>query len=337
MIRRFATFISLIFLVITTGNAWAQDLTISQFIANPMFTNPGFAGSNLGPRATIMYRNQWPNLHASFESYSASYDQNIEFINSGFGASFVSNKIGGDALVTATMSAYYAYQFRPSDDLNINLGIRGSYFQKRLNWNRVNSSSVFDTIRTMIGSGNGTDVPNTTVKNYDVSVGAIFTYKESLFGGFSAEHLNSPNISFFEGDSLTNLGLKTSFFAGVNINLRKKVIRGTYYIPIIITPTVYYQGRKGFQQLSIGSFVSRANVFAGAWYRLDFNSDAAVVALIGAQYKQLAFGYSFDYSLSSSSTFNGGAHELTLSFQINNGLHKKSRSMKLGPIASPGF
>lgn len=335
MIRRFATLITLIFLVITTGKAWSQDLTISQFIANPLFTNPGFAGSNLGPRATIMYRNQWPSLETSFESYSASYDQNLEFINSGFGASFMSTKIGGDALVSAAMSAYYAYQFRPSDDLNINLGVRGTYFQKRLNWNLVNGNPLYDTILTMIGSGTGT--PNTTVKNYDISIGAVFTYKEDIFGGFSAEHLNSPDISFFEGDSLTTLGLKTSFFAGVNINLRKKAVRGTYYVPIIITPTVYYQGRTGFQQLSIGSFVSRGPVFVGGWYRLDFNNDAAVVALIGAQYKQLFFGYSFDYSLSSDSTFNGGAHELTLSFQINNGLHRRSRSMKLGPIASPGF
>lgn len=335
MIRRFATLLTLIFLVITTGRAWSQDLTISQFIANPMFTNPGFAGSNIGPRATIMYRNQWPSLETTFESYSASYDQSLEFINSGFGASFMSSKIGGDALVSAAMSAYYAYQFRPSDDLSINLGLRGTYFQKQLNWNLVEGNPLYDTILTMIGSGIGD--PNSTVKNYDISIGAVFTYKEDIFGGFSAEHLNSPDISFFEGDSLTTLGLKTSFFAGVNINLRKKVLRGTYYVPIIITPTVYYQGRTGFQQLSIGSFVSRGPIFVGGWYRLDFNNDAAVVALVGAQYKQLVLGYSFDYSLSSDSTFNGGAHELTLSFQINNGLHRRSRSMKLGPIESPLF
>ncbi len=337
MTRRFATFITLIFLVITTGDAWSQDVTVSQFIANPMFTNPGFAGSNLGPRANIMYRNQWPNLHTSFESYSVSYDQNLGFINSGFGASFMSSKIGGDALVTATMSAYYAYQFRPSADLNINLGVRGTYFQKRLNWGIVNSSSVFDTIKTMIGTGAENEVPGNTVKNYDISVGAVFTYKENIFGGFSAEHLNSPDISFYETDTLTNLGLKTSFFAGVNIDIRKKAVRGTYYVPFIITPTIYYQGRTGFQQLSIGTFLTRGSIFTGGFYRLDFNNDAAVVAIIGAQYKQLVFGYSFDYTLSSDSTFNGGAHELTLSFQINNGLHRKSRSMKLGPISSPSF
>jgi type IX secretion system PorP/SprF family membrane protein len=334
MIRRFVKLFTLFILVITTGIAWAQDVTISQFMANPLFTNPAFAGSNLGPRATVMYRNQWPNLHTSFESYSASYDQNLEPLNSGFGASFMSSKIGGNALVTATMSAYYAYHFRPNEDLNINLGVRGTYFQKRLNWTLVNSSVVFDTIKTMVGSGDG--VPGTTVKNYDIAVGAIFTYKNT-FGGFSADHLNTADISFFEGDSLTNLGMKMSFFAGAHIDIRKKVVRGTHYIPFIITPIVYYQGRTAFQQLSIGSYFSRGNYYAGGFYRLDFNNDAAIVVMLGATYKQFTLGYSFDYTLSSSKTFNGGAHELTLSFKLNNGLHERSRSMRLGPMPSPTF
>jgi len=336
MIRRFAKLLALTVLVLISGNAWTQDFTISQFMANPLFTNPALAGANFGPRATIMYRNQWPSLQASFESYSASYDQNLEFINSGFGASFISSKIGGNALTSAVMSAYYAYQYQLNPDLHINFGIRGTYFQKRLNWSLVNSSAVFDTVQTMIGVGTGT--PNTTVKNYDVSVGAAFTYRENFFGGFSVEHLNTPNISFYEGDTLTNLGIKTSFYAGVNIDLRKKVLRGMHYTPIIITPTVYYQGRTGFQQLSIGTYLSRGPVFVGGWYRLDFNNDAALIGMIGGQYKQFVIGYSFDYTLSSSNTFDGGAHEITLSFQLNNGLHRKSRSStRLGPIPSPSF
>lgn len=100
---------------------------------------------------------------------------------------------------------------------------------------------------------------------------------------------------------------------------------------------VYYQGREGFQQISFGSYVTKGSIFAGAMYRLDFNNDAAILGIIGAQYKQLIIGYSFDYTLSSDSTFNGGAHEVTLSFQIESGIHRKSRSMKLGPMPSPGF
>lgn len=335
MIRRFAKIITLILLVVNTGNAWSQDVSISQFMANPLFTNPAFTGSNLAPRATIMYRNQWPSTHCNFESYSASYDQNLEILNSGFGVSYMTNKIGGDALITALMSAYYAYQFHPSENLIIDLGIRGTYFQKRLNFSRVHSSAVYDTIYSMIGTGEG--LPKSSVKNGDVSVGALFGYKDTFFGGISAEHLNTPNISFYEGDTLTNLGIKTSFFAGANIDLRKKNMRGTDYVPFILTPTIYYQGRTGFQQLSIGSYLSRGSVFISGWYRLDFNNDAALIAMVGAQYKELILGYSFDYSLSSDTTFNGGAHEITLSYQISNDKNQKSKSLRQGPISMTNF
>lgn len=337
MTRRLAKFITYISLVATTGNAWSQDVTLSQFMANPLILNPAFAGSNQAPRATLMYRNQWPSSMSNFESYSASYDQNIPFSNSGFGFSFLTNKIGGNALITANMSAYYTYQFRPSKDLNINLGVKGTYFQKRLNFSRVSSSIVFDTIKTMIGQGAENEKPNGYVKNGDVSVGAIFSYKDTFFGGVSADHLNTPNISFYPSDTMTNLGIKTSFFAGVNIDLRKKAYRGSNYTPVFITPTIYYQGNKEFQQLSIGSYLSHGAYYAGSWYRLDFNNESAIVALVGVQYKALIFGYSFDYSLSSDITSNGGAHELTLSYQINNEQHQKSRSIKQGTISSPGF
>lgn len=333
MTRRFAKFLTLISLVVTTGSAWSQDVTVSQFMANPLFTNAGFAGSSQGLRATIMYRTQWPSIHSSFESYTASYDQNLQLINSGFGVSYMTNKVGGDALITASMSAYYAYHFRPSDDLKINLGLRGTYFQKRLNYGIVKSSVEYDTIRTMIGIRGADDIdPRSSLKKADVSVGVVFSYKETFFGGISAEHLNTPNISFYEGDTLTNLGIKTSFFAGANIELLK-----SSYIPLILTPTAYYQGGTGFQQFSIGSFLSRGPFFTGGWYRLDFNNDAAIMAMFGAQYKELILGYSFDYSLSSDSTFNGGAHEITLSYQIKNDKQHKSKSMNQVPISTAWF
>ncbi len=334
MNRRFVRILMLFVLVILTGKAQTQDVTLSQFMANPLFTNPALAGFNLGPRASIAYRNQWPSLKADFVSYTASYDQNVEFLNSGFGASFLSTKIGGDALTTAVMSGYYAYQFQTSKHLRLSIGLRGSYFQKQLNWNLVNSSTDYDTIKALIGVGSGE--PTTTINDYDIAIGAAFEYKENLFGGLSLEHINTPNVSFYSSDTL-NLGMKVSFFAGGNIDIRKKTVRGTHYTPIIISPSIYFQARTGFQQVSMGSMLSRGMFFTGAWYRKDFNNEGALVALLGANYKQFSIGYSFDYSISTATNFDGGAHEITVSFQVNNGLHKKYKSTKLGPVPSPRF
>ncbi len=329
MIRRFTGFLTLCLLVITNVEARTQDVSISQFMANPLFTNPAFAGSYSGLRATIMYRNQWPgNPYINFESVSASFDKSFESINSGFGASYITTRVGGDALISNTMSAYYAYQIQPSEQIQINLGVKGSYFQNQLNWTRVSVSTVYDTIRSMIGFGVGAPYYS-SIDNYDIGLGISFTFKDDFIGGFSLEHINSPGISFYKDDT-TSLQIKTSFFAAANINAG-----GNNYIPLIITPSIYYQGRTGFQQFSFGTNIRLGSIFAGAWYRLDFNHTDDVVALIGAQYKQLNLGYSFDFSLLPYGNFNGGAHELTLSYQINK--YQNSESVKRGRIQSPGF
>jgi len=303
-------------------------------MANPLFVNPSIAGTSMGSRSTLMYRNQWPNLYSSFESFSASFDQTLENINLGFGASFISTKIGGDALVSSVLSAYYAYHLKPTKELNINLGIKGTYFQKNINWNRINTSIVYDTVKSMIGNGIG--IPSAGFINYDLGIGASFSYGELFFGGFSFDHLNTPNVSFYKDDTLTNLGVKTSIFAGVNVFTGRKVFRKIKNSDISYTPTIFYQGSSGFKQLSIGSFFNFGFLIIGCWYRLDFNNDSAYIGLIGARFNNLAIGYSFDYSISNESTFNGGAHEIILSFQVNNELNRK-RSTKLGPIQSPVF
>lgn len=329
MTRRFASFLTLCLLVISNVEALPQDITISQFLANPLFTNPAFAGLNIDSRATVMYRNQWPGLYSNFESFTASYDQNLNSLNSGFGASFLSTKIGGDALVSKALSAYYAYRFKPTKQLKISLGIKGTYFQSQLNWGRVNSSIVYDTVRTMIGYGIG-QPSKSSISNYSLSFGLAFTYNENIFGGFSIDHLNTPNISFYEDDRLTNLRIKTSIFAGINLN-----IGGSPDRPLILTPTVFYQGTTGFQQLNVGTTISKGPIFVGGWYRLDFHHDPTIIALIGLHIKQLVIGYSYDYTLSSDTVFNGGAHEVTLSLLINK--YQKNRSYKLGPMRAPCF
>jgi len=107
MIRRFAKFITFIFLVVNTGNAWSQDVSATQFMANSPFIDPALAGSNQGLRAMIMYRNQCPGILSSFESYSASYDQDLQLLNSGFGVSYMTNKIGGDTVLMAMFGTQY--------------------------------------------------------------------------------------------------------------------------------------------------------------------------------------------------------------------------------------
>lgn len=334
MNRRIAAYTTFILLVFTAVNTSAQDVTISQFLANPLLTNPALTGSRKGLQTTVTYRNQWPNLFTSFESAAATLDQNLAKLNSGIGASFVSTKIGGDALISLVLSTYYAYHLEATSDLMFNFGIKGTYFYKSINWTRIISSVQYSSVREMVGVELGN--PSTSIQNFDFSLGTSFSYKNVLYGGLSVDHITTPNISFFKYDTLTNLGIKTSIFVAGNVSSGKRIFRRIKNSTLSYTPMIFYQGNSDFKQLSLGSYLNVGFLVLGAWYRKDFNNDGSMIGLIGTKLNQFYLAYSFDYTLTYNPVYDGGAHEITLSFNIDNQRYNRN-STKLGRIPSPIF
>ncbi|MDG1036239.1 MAG: type IX secretion system membrane protein PorP/SprF, partial [Crocinitomicaceae bacterium] len=55
-------FILIAIVCFITSIANAQDPQFTQFYANPIYLNPAFAGSNVCPRFSMNYRNEWPSL-----------------------------------------------------------------------------------------------------------------------------------------------------------------------------------------------------------------------------------------------------------------------------------
>ncbi|MES2691398.1 MAG: type IX secretion system membrane protein PorP/SprF, partial [Bacteroidota bacterium] len=72
-------------MMILNGGLLAQDPHFSQFFANPVYSNPAFAGSTNHGRAVINARNQWSSIAGTFTSISAAYDENYDIINGGIG------------------------------------------------------------------------------------------------------------------------------------------------------------------------------------------------------------------------------------------------------------
>ena len=68
------------------SSAFAQDPQFSQFYANPIYTNPAFAGSSTVGRIVANVRNQWPSIAGTFRTGSVSFDEHYDAINGGFGA-----------------------------------------------------------------------------------------------------------------------------------------------------------------------------------------------------------------------------------------------------------
>ncbi|MCS6916686.1 MAG: type IX secretion system membrane protein PorP/SprF, partial [Chitinophagales bacterium] len=77
-----------LFLLAAVGAAQilsAQDLEFSQVYNMPVYENPAFAGSEIGPRFSLAHRNQWAGLNNAYLSFAAAYDQWAQALSGGIG------------------------------------------------------------------------------------------------------------------------------------------------------------------------------------------------------------------------------------------------------------
>ena len=109
-----------VFVFCLTGflNLKGQDQQYTQFYANPVYLNPGFAGTSIQSRAAAVYRNQWPSLPKAFVSYNFSYDQFIPSINSGIGITIQHDKAGTGGLTYTSAAINYAYEIQIWSDVD---------------------------------------------------------------------------------------------------------------------------------------------------------------------------------------------------------------------------
>ena len=111
----------------------AQDPQFTQFYAAPMYLNPAFTGVTYEHRFVANYRNQWPGISKAYQTYMASYDYNMNDINSGLGITVMQDRAGTAGLTHSQFGVNYAYHFKVSKFSEIRLGANLNYNMKLLN------------------------------------------------------------------------------------------------------------------------------------------------------------------------------------------------------------
>ena len=109
-------------LLLITFSSVAQDPEFSQYYAAPLYLNPAFAGTSVDHRFIVNYRNQWPNVNHAFETYAASYDYNLDQLNSGLGFLIVHDKAGSAHLKSTQFNFQYAYKVKLSENWIMSTG-----------------------------------------------------------------------------------------------------------------------------------------------------------------------------------------------------------------------
>ena len=308
-------------LFLTSFSLAGQDVSFSQFYANPLYLNPAFAGTMGVPRIAVQYRNQWHAFDNAFTSYTACVDVPVPRLRGGVGVYFLNDLQADGALNASQINAAYSVFVPLSEDFVMNVGIQAGFNQNSL---RVSELVFADNVDIVSGNhGVSGELAYLTDPNYsfwDFGTGAL-VYSERYFAGVSINHLSEPYHSHSSGElSGSRLNRKYTGHFGARLpvylhgHLRKK---------FDISPQVIVQKQGDFQQFNYGLFAAKRGIAVGTWFRQNFGLRYdAVILLVGFVRSRWQFTYSYDFTVSGLAGNSGGTSEVSLVFLLRENKRK---------------
>jgi type IX secretion system PorP/SprF family membrane protein len=306
----------------------AQDPQFSQFYASPLYLGPSFAGATNGTRMVINYRDQWPSISGRYITYALSLDHYFVKYKSGGGLMILQDNAGHGKQTLTNIAVNYSYRIDLNKKVFFQPGLQVFYTQRTINFNKLvfadqylSSSSDASTVESDPGKSPG---------HLDFST-SMLLFSKDYWGGFSLDHLMKLNSNLASDDRYVDL--KFSMYGGYNFKLKKTLINK---LEQTVTVAFNYRTQSSIQQLDLGVYYHQYPIMIGLWYRgipiIKTNTYSDSFTLSGGvELSQITFTYSYDMTVSPLITSTGGAHELSLIYNFDNGNISHRRRMTTVP------
>ena len=312
-------------------SASAQDPQLSQFYAAPLYLNPALTGNTHQDRIGLNYRLQWPAIGPGYKTYAVTYDHRSAAMNSGIGGMVMHDRAGSFGLNFTQAALSYSYEARLNRRQAVRGGMRVGYTMRSYDLrNMLFADQVIrDNAPTSIEPA-----MLSSVSYFDFAAGFLY-YSEQFWAGFSLNHLNQPQQSFYlDGDA--KLPMRTSVHAGYRFAVDGRQFR---HSETKMTLAAHYKAQDKWDQLDIGGYIDHSSVTMGLWYRglpalkaykPGYPNDDAVIVMFGYETPyQLRLVYSYDVTVSKLTLKSGGAHEISLIYEWPR--HNKNRRYRAVP------
>ena len=302
-------------LIIFSANiVYSQDPQFSQFYSAPTLLSPSLAGSSGGTRFITNYRNQWPGISKTYQTYAFSADMYLNNYRSGVGLVFVTDKAGTASLNTSYLGLQYSYRVQLGDYWQFVPGMQFTFGQKSIDQSKL----IFSDGTSTSDSQYLTDAR----ASYVDLASSLFLFSPELWVGLTVDHLLRPSYSFLGEQAF--IPLKIVNFGGINF-WRDRTLRAEE--PRTASLCYRFEYQNNFKQLDIGAYWYSRILEFGVWYRgfpvfknqsVDgtFLDSDALVFMIGIERGSFKLAYSYDMQLSSLAAYGSGAHEISLSFEL---------------------
>ncbi len=300
----------------TLNLTYSQDLHFSQFMNNPLLTNPANTGFNPDNdyRMGASYRSQWAAIPIPYKTISIWGDWQVfknRFENGwlGLGGVLLRDVAGSGNLTSTKAYASVAYHQDLGYKSLLSVGFNVGYASKSVDLTKFRFENQWTGKFFDSGFPSGESFAYTQIGYLDVQTGINYAYfpSDNLYinAGVSLMHLNTPRESFFSAASNdTKVPMRGTAFLNASIKLNNQWI---------INPNVYYSNQAGSSEL-VGGMMAQYNLsgdgetqlIGGAYLRAG---DAAV-AMVGLELKNIRFTFTYDATVSNLKNYNsarGGA------------------------------
>lgn len=297
---------NLFLLVVTFGlftSVHAQQRAMyTQYMFNMIDVNPAYAGTRDMLNVLVLERKQWLGMEGTPSSQTFSINSPIITEMIGIGLSLNNDALG--PVRETGVFGDFSYRFKISQNTVMSLGLKAGGI-----WYNNNLSKLF--IIDKNDPSFAYDIENKFAPNFGTG---IYIYGKKFYAGISIPRLLK-----------TEIGLNTKSTSRIGKEERHYFAIGGYVFDINsnlkFKPTVLlkYVINSPLSIDASANFLYNDRLWLAATYR--FGDALGAIA----QYrivKQFWLGYSYDFSLNKTMSFNSGTHEITLSYDFMFGKYK---------------
>jgi len=300
--------IATIVLTILSIAAYAQqDAGYSMYFFNPMSVIPAYAGSRDVLSGSLVARSQWVGMDGAPSTQSLTIHSALPNIRVGLGLQVTNDQAG--PMHNTGINLTYAYHLPVNEKTKISFGLTGMLNNISVGWSSINIEKPSDPAFT----GNA-------AMSWAGDAGAsIYLYKPLFYLGFSVNHLLQSRF-----------GLTHSAGADLAKFYRQYYFTSGYVVPVNETikfrPSLllkYVNAAPTVAEVD-GTFIFLQRLCLGVGYRAGkrINIPGTDNMLIGIVEFEITpamrVGYSYDYYLNQTGSYNSGTHEFMLGWDIFN-------------------
>lgn len=287
-------FLSIVFLLLGL-RVNAQQLTfMSQYMVDNYIMNPAAAGSYEYSPIALSARQQWVGFSDAPSTQMLTAHMNVKD-HHGVGLKLYNDMIG--PLGRISIQGTYAYHVEIDRNQRLSFGLSLMFNQHKLDGSGFNIESQTDNVLT-----------NATMSssNLDADFGVQY-YTEDYYVGLSIPQLFQNKYSF--GDNINDLNKQIRhfyFMGGYKIKIdRKYSLEPSFLMKAAPNAPV---------QFDVNARLHYDNKF---WGGLSWRIKDAVSVMLGVNYDEFAFGYSFDFTTNDIRQFSSGTHEIYVAYKIS--------------------